>query len=646
MFKIYQKFFLMFMISVCYAPVIFCEDEEEETNQSELGASEAGTEHKERSGYFERLRTWLKNISQPKPKATTATTESPAMAKTTSNPYGLGNTPWEQLTKGFKIFGRNIKENTRDKINKLGDMIGKGIRRILPKNEKSTVSTDEGTTDGTSSEWESLSERDDNEIDNDEDGKTNSERDNQEIDNDEDEQEYVRYVTSSRKEPSTQVQQEIQAETERQRIEKFKEIKTPDEFNQNLTYDEKTLFVQWLANEIDLSQPISKEHQDIINLLSDTAISETQNLGTYGTFFNNFLSIKILNLPNDQLSSVDPSYFKNIITPDTIQDFSTDQIRALNPAQIQALNPAQLKALFSKPDLVGALKKVQIQAIPAETLAEVISGTWKSKVQQFNPFSKDKIQKFPDSFVNALTADQARAILDMDKSTKGIFKRDIKAIKFNTQFSHLNDYFTEEQIKTLDKEANPTEQQRERFRLLNMKTAENKNLTEENTRLNQQISDLQQQHNLNLATHKAENQELQKKYADAALRNHELAQRIEYLHEQHKQKYEEQEEKMNEQNEQIAELQDIVEQLQEDNKQQGKAHAQFSKVLIAANNSKISALEKQIEQLQAELATEKAKTPVEKGYQQYSNVYNLPPEFLYGSIQGKKLPLSNRQLQG
>ncbi len=119
-----------------------------------------------------------------------------------------------------------------------------------------------------------------------------------------------------------------------------------------------------------------------------------------------------------------------IFTTEELEALTSEEIKDLTPKQIAEFKPEQLKVLFTKD-----LSTEQIQAIKPEVLAKAIEGSFASRAAQFKPFGKNKIQTLPDSFVDALSPEQAKAILDMHDG------------RFT--FSHMKDYFDKESIAKL-----------------------------------------------------------------------------------------------------------------------------------------------------------------------------------------------------
>jgi curved DNA-binding protein CbpA len=130
------------------------------------------------------------------------------------------------------------------------------------------------------------------------------------------------------------------------------------------------------------------------------------------------------------------SDIKNIkyLTPDTIRQITTD--------------PIKLKLILENEKFVEALTPEQVKAIPADQLAKEIRGTVGSKLgnlllQGFKKIrwlqtkANQPIKNLPDSFVDALSPQQAQAIIEQcDGRLEG-------------RTTHLVDYFSLSQIEKL-----------------------------------------------------------------------------------------------------------------------------------------------------------------------------------------------------
>ena len=93
------------------------------------------------------------------------------------------------------------------------------------------------------------------------------------------------------------------------------------------------------------------------------------------------------------------------------KDLSKVDITKITPEQIKSLTPEQIKSLLENPK-IESLTEEQLQAIPADKLAQAIVGTLADKVKSL--FNKNKIS---DDFVSKLSPEQAKALIDAHNST-------------------------------------------------------------------------------------------------------------------------------------------------------------------------------------------------------------------------------------
>lgn len=198
---------------------------------------------------------------------------------------------------------------------------------------------------------------------------------------------------------------------------------------EQLSEKQKEQFITWVINKIDLTKSLSEQSVDLLS-----KIRTIPDTGKFGEDLTN----KIQSLDQKELISINSAYFI-FVKPDQVKEFTPETINELSNKQltelikkeenkttlkqrIQSFTPEELvnlekyfnyitteqvKSLLRRPALVSALSPEQVQAINKEELVKVIKG--EASVLGKKWLGKNNL---PQSFVDALTPEQAKAILD------------------------------------------------------------------------------------------------------------------------------------------------------------------------------------------------------------------------------------------
>jgi hypothetical protein len=232
-----------------------------------------------------------------------------------------------------------------------------------------------------------------------------------------------------------------QQEQLRQKANSFKTIDSLNKFN-SLNENEKKDFVTWLANKIDLKKPLNKDFN--VSALS----GNTEE-------YNNLLSLikkRILSLKPNEISSISPAYL-NMLTdwnevkdlrPEQIDALTTQQTKALRIQFVEQLNAGQIAALINNHKRVAALSETKTNPnLPtAKATSLLVAALNPEALAQALQKAIRAVPTLPDSFVDALTSEQAAAIINNPSLLNYFEEKQREVLKKQAAPSKLSDFST------------------------------------------------------------------------------------------------------------------------------------------------------------------------------------------------------------
>lgn len=112
-----------------------------------------------------------------------------------------------------------------------------------------------------------------------------------------------------------------------------------------------------------------------------------------------------------------------------VSTWKAENVGTMEPKEFKKLTKENLETLLKNEKVLSKLSSEQVQAIPATELAKIIDGHIGTRLMQF---ASKGIKALPDSFVEKMSGEQAKAIFDIHiKNSKSFFGH-----------SHFEDYFS------------------------------------------------------------------------------------------------------------------------------------------------------------------------------------------------------------